>query len=335
MPKVSIVIPVYNAQDFICETLDSVQKQTFIDFECVIVNDGSTDNSLNLIERYVQSDSRFKCITVTNNGCANIPRNIAIRNSIGDFVFNLDADDKIDAECIEKMILRQEQISADIILLRMIGCMTGLIGEAWRLPLNDFDMNQVLCGEEACKLTIGRWQLPCNGMLVRRELFEGVPEGRYFISDEVASRHLLYKAEKVGFADVHYYYRNNNESITRAVTPKIFDRLMTDELLDFFISEHYKMDDSCYRNFRNTRLLNMIYLRYDFFKYRKQFDKLTISKIKRNFRQVFYSQKLNLLQSELPFFFGMLFVRNYALFQVSSLCYVAIKDRNGRNYQMK
>ena len=234
MPKISIVIPVYNAEKFLVETLNSVKNQTFTDFECVIVNDGSTDKSLEIIENYIKNDSRFRVFTVPNNGCANIPRNIAIKKSFGEYIFNLDADDLIESDTLEKISIRQEETNADIVLIRMIGCVNEVDGELWRLPLSTFDMKSELPGVEACDLTIGSWQIPCNGMFARRSLFEGVPEGPYFISDEIASRHLLFKANKVAFAETKYLYRNNNDSITRAISPKIFDRLMINELVHIF-----------------------------------------------------------------------------------------------------
>lgn len=335
MPRISIVIPVYNAEKFLIETLDSVKNQTFTDFECIIVNDGSTDKSLEIIDNYVNKDSRFRVITVPNNGCANIPRNIAIRNSIGEFVFNLDADDLIEFDTLEKIIIRQNVTNADIVLIRMIGCVNEVEGELWRLPLDSFNMNCELTGNEACDLTIGRWQLPCNGMFAKRCLFENVPEGTYFISDEIASRHLLFKANKVAFAETKYLYRNNNNSITRAVSPKIFDRLMTDELLDLFISERFALTSNTCVRLRNTRLFNMIYLQFDFFKYKNQFTREKQNEIASNFRKVYNSQKLELLRKELPLILRLLFSSNYTVFKISSYLYVSFKDINGRKYQMK
>ncbi|MFZ4724790.1 MAG: glycosyltransferase family 2 protein [Paludibacter sp.] len=335
MPKVSIVIPVYNAEKFLNETLECVQNQTFKDFECVIVNDGSTDKSLEIVNLYVNKDSRFKVFTTQNSGCANIPRNVAIRNSISDYIFNLDADDFIELNTLEKMIYRQIETSADIVLLRMIGCINELEGELWRLPLSNFNMNKIIDGKEACRLTIGSWQIPCNGMLAHRDLFEGSPEGKYSISDEIASRHLLYKAKLVAFAETKYLYRNNNDSITRAVSPKIFDRILTDELLDLFISERFKLNDEICVKLRNTRLFNLIYLQYDFFKYKKQFSKEIKNEIAYNFRKVYNSQKLELLRKELPLILRLLFASTYSLFKISSFYYVCFKVRNGRKYQMK
>lgn len=335
MPKISIVIPVYNAEKFLVDTLDCVKNQTFTDFECVIVNDGSTDNSLEIINSYVETDERFKVITVPNNGCANIPRNIAIRNSVGEFIFNLDADDLIELDTLEKIIFRQNKTNADIVLLRMIGCEKELEGEIWRLPLSTFDMKSELSGIDACDLTIGSWQIPCNGMFAKRILFEGVPEGPYFISDEVASRHLLYKATKIAFAETKYLYRNNNDSITRAVSPKIFDRLLTDELLEIFISERFDVKGETCIKLRNTRLFNMIYLQYDFLKFKNQFTKDIQTEIDNNFRKVYASQNLIQLRKELPFALRFLFASNYFIFKISTFLYVSYKDRSGRKYLMK
>jgi len=335
MPKISIVIPVYNAQKFLVETLDSVKNQTFTDFECVIVNDGSTDKSLEIIESYIKNDSRFRVFTVPNNGCANIPRNIAIRKSVGDFIFNLDADDLIESDTLEKIITRQNETNADIILIRMIGCVNDLEGELWRLPLSNFDMKSELSGVEACDLTIGSWQIPCNGMFARLSLFEGVPEGPYFISDEIASRHLLFKANKVAFGETKYLYRNNNDSITRAISPKIFDRLMTDELLDIFISGHFDINSNTCIRLRNTRLFNMIYLQYDYFKYKNQFIEEKQKEITNNFRKVYNTQNLVQLRKELPLVLRFMFATNYQIFKICSFLYVSFKDRNGRKYLMK
>lgn len=334
-PEVSIVIPVFNAEKFLHETLTCIQNQTFKNFECVLVNDGSTDNSLKIIEGFIRDDDRFRVISVPNNGCANIPRNIAIRNSTGMFVFNLDADDLIEVDTIEKIVQRQRETSADIVILRMIGCATQTEGEIWRLPLSDFDMNQVLEGKEACRLTIGKWLIPCNGMLVKRDLFQNVPEGKYFISDEIASRHLLYKSNKVAFAETNYLYRNNNESITRSITAKLFDRLLTDEILNRFVDERFELLDPVNVLFRNTRLFNLIYLQHDYIRYRKSFDKSKSVEIAVNFVNAYNSQKIKLLKKELPFFHSLLFTSGYTVFKIASFLYVLIKDRKGRKYQMK
>lgn len=92
MPKISVVIPLFNKENFIKETLDSVLQQTFTDFEVIIVNDCSTDNSDKIISEY--KDKRIKKIEHKTNKGLSAARNTGILNSNSDYVAFLDADDK-------------------------------------------------------------------------------------------------------------------------------------------------------------------------------------------------------------------------------------------------
>ena len=92
---VSIIIPNYNRESLIRETLDSILAQTYYNWECIIVDDGSTDKSLETIEQYVKIDSRFKLFTRPENHPkgANACRNIGMKKSQGDFIIFFDSDD--------------------------------------------------------------------------------------------------------------------------------------------------------------------------------------------------------------------------------------------------
>ncbi len=89
---ISIIVPVYNAENTIDRCLDSIRKQTFRDIEIIIVDDGSTDNSGNLIRKYVEADSRFCLIEKENSGVADA-RNIGIEHAHGEFLQFADSDD--------------------------------------------------------------------------------------------------------------------------------------------------------------------------------------------------------------------------------------------------
>lgn len=334
-PKVSIVMPVYNAEKFLIETLDSVKNQTFTDFECVIVNDGSTDNSLEIINSYVENDKRFKVFTVPNSGCANIPRDISIKNSTGEFVFNLDADDKIDFDCLEKMVKKQLNTNSDIVLLRVIGCNEELNGEMWRLPLDNFDVKRELSGKEACSLTIGGWQISCSGMLFKKKLYNNIPIGKYMNSDELTSRYILYNAQIVTFSDANYYYRNNNNSISKKFGPRLFERLAVDNQLEQFVYNNFGVNSSEGKAMRYVRFFNLVYLQSDFIKHKKEFSHNKKIEIANNLKNAYYTQKLNLLKKELSVKFKILFLEAYFLFKINSFLYVLWKDRNGRKYYMK
>lgn len=107
MPRVSIIIPTYNASKFIEETLQSIANQTIQDFECIIVNDGSTDSTASKINEF--NDSRFRVISINNSGGPSIPRNKGLDIAIGDYIFFFDSDDIMHPEKLELSVRALEE----------------------------------------------------------------------------------------------------------------------------------------------------------------------------------------------------------------------------------
>lgn len=102
---VSIIVPVYNLQDYIHETLDSILLQTYQNWECIVMNDGSTDNTEAIAKSYSEKDGRIKVYSQPNGGPSKA-RNNAIRLSHGEFILPLDADDTISPTYLEEAIKR-------------------------------------------------------------------------------------------------------------------------------------------------------------------------------------------------------------------------------------
>ena len=102
MPKVSVIIPVYNGGKYLKRMLDSVVNQSFRDIEAVCINDCSTDNSLEILEEYSKKENRI--------------RNIGIDNAKGDYIYFIDADDYIDKNYLECMFQKIEHNECDIVL---------------------------------------------------------------------------------------------------------------------------------------------------------------------------------------------------------------------------
>lgn len=100
MPKVSIIIPCYNQEEFLSQALEGLQKQTLKDFECIIVDDGSTDSSAQIAEGFILTDKRFRLIKKPNGGTATA-RNAGLRSATGEYVQFLDADDELDTRKLE------------------------------------------------------------------------------------------------------------------------------------------------------------------------------------------------------------------------------------------
>ena len=84
MPEISIIVPVYNAEDYLVRCLDSIKKQNFTEWECILVNDGSTDNSQELIDCYVAKDSRIIALQQENQGLSGA-RNTALQYAKGEY----------------------------------------------------------------------------------------------------------------------------------------------------------------------------------------------------------------------------------------------------------
>lgn len=113
--KISVIIPVYNASKYIKDCLNSIQKQTLSDLEIIVVDDGSTDNSLKIIETYAKKDKRIKIIHQENKG-AGEARNTGLKNAQGDYILFLDSDDFFEKNLCERVYEKAIANDADIVV---------------------------------------------------------------------------------------------------------------------------------------------------------------------------------------------------------------------------
>lgn len=114
MPKVSIIIPIYNVSDYISKCLDSIINQTLADIEIICVDDGSTDKSLEIVKGYEENDKRVKIVTQENQG-AGIARNSGIKIATGEYIGFVDPDDWVDSNMFEVMYNKAKKRDADIV----------------------------------------------------------------------------------------------------------------------------------------------------------------------------------------------------------------------------
>ena len=118
-PCVSVIIPVYNIEKHLEKCLDSVIGQTLKDIEIIVVNDGSTDNSPRIIDRYARTDSRIVAIHKANEGLA-YARKSGIEAAHGKYVQHLDGDDFLEPDACELLFNRAEETNADIVIMRFL-----------------------------------------------------------------------------------------------------------------------------------------------------------------------------------------------------------------------
>ena len=114
IPKVSIIIPIYNTAPFLSETLDSICNQSLKELDIILINDGSTDESPNIIEEYVRKDNRIKHLTQPNQG-QSVARNNGLQLAKGKYIYFMDSDDILDTDALKKCYNMCEKDELDFV----------------------------------------------------------------------------------------------------------------------------------------------------------------------------------------------------------------------------
>lgn len=116
--KVSIVVPVYNTSKYLADCMDSLINQSLRDIEIICINDGSTDNSLEILEEYAKKDSRVKIFTIKNSGLS-LARNYGIEQSRGKYIGFVDSDDYVDEYMFEKLYISCKNNDLDLAICKI------------------------------------------------------------------------------------------------------------------------------------------------------------------------------------------------------------------------
>jgi len=113
--KVSIIIPVFNAEASITTCIESIKQQSYANLDVIFIDDGSIDRSVALISNRTATDSRFKVLSHRTNKGASAARNLGIKHASGEYIFFLDADDKLETNTIESLVLLAKNTSSDLV----------------------------------------------------------------------------------------------------------------------------------------------------------------------------------------------------------------------------
>ncbi|WP_291857881.1 glycosyltransferase [Marinilabilia sp.] len=138
-PKISLIVPVYNVSKTIVKCLSSIENQTFDDFEVIIVDDGSTDNSGDLCRRFVEKDKRFFLIEKGNEGVSSA-RNVAIKKAFGHYIGFVDSDDYIDKHFCEILFKIITENNVDVLNFGY----TRIDGERKVVSYSSFPKNRII-----------------------------------------------------------------------------------------------------------------------------------------------------------------------------------------------
>lgn len=243
--KISILMPCYNTALFIKKALDSIIAQTYQNWELIAVNDGSTDNTLEILHTYQKKDKRITVIDKERSGCAAPNANIALEHATGDFIFRCDSDDWLSPDLLEKLIARQKETGADCILpdccfvhddTSKNWAMIGIV-KSWGKTPEVEDRSPILSNKEALRLSVF-WHIHgvamCKAAIIKKQRY--CEEGMN--GDEFSSRMFFFLSNKVAFSEGTYFYRQHAASITKKISPRFFDTYKTSYKLEKFLIEN-------------------------------------------------------------------------------------------------
>ncbi|WP_049547157.1 glycosyltransferase family 2 protein [Streptococcus mitis] len=230
---ISVIVPVYNVETYLEECLDSIQNQTYTDFEVLLVNDGSTDGSQAICERYCKENRRFHLLNQENQGLS-AARNTGVAASRGEFIVFVDSDDMILANYLETLMHYMRE-DVDIVESQFTVSNEEFLAKSFKEPSIIFEGNS----QEAVKI-FTKHVLNVNAVtkLYRRSIVEAVPyiDGVIFEDVYCGIGMLKYIRKIIKIDYKGYYYRQRQASIMhRTFTPKNLDIFtVSDKLLEMY-----------------------------------------------------------------------------------------------------
>ena len=210
-PLISIIVPVYNAEQYLDKCVDSIVNQTYTNLEIILVDDGSPDNCGAICDEYAKKDSRIKVIHKSNGGLSSA-RNAGLDNSTGEYIGFIDSDDVIEPEMYEKMLKNIQNTNADVC---MCGC--KIINEQGELLLEDNFSNKVYNIDEIIEEIILPLKTSVCDKLYKKELIGLIRflQGRIHGEDLLFSLNLLANDLSISaIRGAYYRYIKHPSSIT-------------------------------------------------------------------------------------------------------------------------
>lgn len=244
MAEVSIIIPIYNAEKYLRRCLDTVVNQTFKDLQIILINDGSIDNSLNIIKEYKKNYSNIHIINQKNQGQGEA-RNRGILIAEGKYITFADADDWLSENYVEVLYDSIKRDDSDISVCNMIMVMSRTLKEIKSMKFPE----DRLKGNEAVRDLLEDKELKSYpwGKLYKKSIFiehNITFPARMFYEDLAIIFQAFYYSSKIALVNEYcYYYFQSEESSTRAPNSKpIYDRIKALEMVKNFLINNYSMD---------------------------------------------------------------------------------------------
>ncbi len=248
MDKISIVVPVYNVESYLKKCLDSIINQTYKNLEIILVDDGSTDNSVDICDEYAKRDNRIKVIHKKNGGLSDA-RNTGIEIATGNYIGFVDSDDWIDENMYKLLYNNLIKEHADISCCNRYFVYINSIKKYG----NANNYYRVMNSERAIELmcTMGYMGMSAYTKLYKKEVFKDIryPKGK--VNEDIYTTYkLVDKASRIVYDSTPmYYYRQRKGSITNSKKVNITAMKASKELLEFVNEKYPGIREAAIRNY--------------------------------------------------------------------------------------
>jgi glycosyltransferase involved in cell wall biosynthesis len=245
MPKISVIMPVYNVAAYLPKCLDSLINQTFGDLEIICVDDCSPDNSLQVLQQYAEKDERIKIISFNENQGVAVARNRAMEEAQGEYISFIDSDDWIDWDFYEKLYSCAQNTGAELV----VGNAKEISAETNKEEKNPW-VTQFINNVQKNKLYFnGLFVLGLYKASLLKEHNIVFTEGLIYGEDRMLPLQASYYSKKLVCdpSVYYYYYRRQNSATMRGISEKVIEDFFksVNMVFDFLDSIELSKEDYC------------------------------------------------------------------------------------------
>ncbi len=349
-PKISVIIPVYNVEDYIVKCLDSLAMQTLNDIEFICINDGSTDNSQLILEKYASQDSRFIVVNKKNEG-PGIARNVGLQMARGEYVGFIDPDDWIASDYYEKLYTQAKELDSDIVIADLVKYQDW-DGRSWKhvfweraiSPCESAPMD-IPTGTNIDNDSVRKTLLvsPCYSVIriyktefLRKNSIQ-FSEARCFedvifiLKSHILARNISYCPYAT------YFYRLRKTSIIRSMSDRYLLAVkLFQDLREFLVSQNILQKMSLNLDYFTVMNLWWIYNGISSEHQKKMLALIKVSDIDKNCLRYFYQMTNYCLRAKLKKFFKRLFyIKTKGSSRILRICGIKIQYKHYSDQEKK
>lgn len=299
---ISVVIPVYNAEDYIKRCLESIQKQTYGNLEIIVVNDGSTDNTQKVVKDTQQGDQRIKLIQKANGGVS-AARNDGVAAATGKYVYFIDSDDYVENNIIEKLY-KAISVQGE---LSVCGFTTVFMNKE-DVPFSLYDSVSIISIEQYLeKMSRYLYSVYYGSLWNKMYMTEVIKRNNLkFRKDISLAEDFIFNLDYLKYVKkvtmipecMYYYYQGNEESLTKKSDPWYIWEMARIRLA-YCMEKYHEMNmlESCKRNINTTVANELVGPTYDIINNREWDRKQTIRKLKELYQDTFTREAIKETQN--------------------------------------